>query len=176
MGKIFGLGLSKTGTTSLHQAFKRLGLNSVHYPHKKEIFVGDFGWVDGHDAVSDIPVAPYYPQLDKIYPGSKFILTVREVGEWLESMQRWWSQPARVSDYMIRMRIAVYGVHAFHADRLRYVYQKHMKDVTEYFRNRPRDFLVFNICGGEGWEKLCPFLDRPPPGGNFPWVVPGDKK
>jgi hypothetical protein len=176
MGKIFGLGLSKTGTTSLHHALKRLGLKSVHYPHKKEIFVGDFSWMDDYDAVSDIPVAPYYPQLDKIYPGSKFILTVRAVDQWLQSMERWWNRPDRASEYMIRMRIAVYGVHAFHADRLRYVYEKHVNDATEYFRNRPRDLLVLDICAGEGWEQLCPFLDRSPPGGNFPWVVPGDKK
>ena len=68
------------------------------------------------------------------------------------------------------------GVHAFHAERQRYVYQKHVNDVTEYFRSRPREFLVFNICAGEGWEKLCPILDRPPPGGNFLWVIPGKKK
>ena len=53
MGKIIGLGLSKSGTTSRHRAFKTLGWNSVHYPHKEKIFVGHFSWLSDYDAVSD---------------------------------------------------------------------------------------------------------------------------
>jgi hypothetical protein len=28
--------------------------------------------------------------------------------------------------------------------------------------------LVMDICGGEGWEKLCPFLNQPTPEVAFP--------
>jgi hypothetical protein len=40
--------------------------------------------------------------------------------------------------------------------------------VKEYFRDRPDDLLVMNICAGEGWEKLCPFLGLAIPKVKFP--------
>ena len=40
--------------------------------------------------------------------------------------------------------------------------------IKEYFRNRPNDLLVMNICNGEGWKVLCPFLDKSIPDVQFP--------
>lgn len=175
MGKIFGIGLSKTGTTSLHHALSALGFKGKHYPQRPELFACDFRYFDGYDAVTDIPVVPYYPQLDEAYPGSKFILTVRGVEDWLGSMEKWWGRSRRPNDFMMQMRLAVYGVDRFHRPRLKYVYEKHERDAREYFKNRPGDFLVLDICGGEGWDKLCGFLQKPVPPGEFPFVVPGSK-
>jgi hypothetical protein len=42
--------------------------------------------------------------------------------------------------------------------------------VHDYFRERPDDLLVLNICAGEGWERLCPFLGQDVPGIPFPWA------
>jgi hypothetical protein len=172
-GKIFALGLSKTGTSSLHEAFKQLGFESKHYPRYPELFAGKFDWLDKYDAVSDIPIAPFYPQLDEAYPGSKFILTVRNVDDWLKSIEKWlaiWEDP---DEYALRARILVFGVHTFHAGRMRYVYEKHITDVQQYFKDRPGDLLIMNICERDGWEKLCPFLNKPVPDRPFPFVMPG---
>jgi len=174
-GKIFGLGLSKTGTTSLHHAFKEMGFESKHFPKMPELFAGQFRCLDKYDAASDISIVPYYPQLDAAYSGSKFILTVRKMDDWLQSMEQWWSRERKPTAYMIQVRLAVFGVHTFHAGRLKYVYEKHAAEIAEYFKNRPRDLLTLNICQGEGWDKLCPFLNRPVPGTDFPFVVPGSK-
>jgi hypothetical protein len=174
-GKIFGIGLSKTGTTSLHHAFKELGFESKHFPKVPEIFTGRFRCLDKYDAACDVSIVPYYPQLDAAYPGSKFILTVRDVDDWLQSMESWWRRERKPSEYIIQVRLAVFGVHAFHAGRLKYVYEKHAADLEKYFAGRPDDLLVLNICGGEGWEKLCPFLNRPAPETSFPCVVPGSQ-
>jgi hypothetical protein len=47
-------------------------------------------------------------------------------------------------------------------------YNKHNRDVQEYFKGR-KDFLVFNSDEGDGWEKLCKFLgDLPVPNEPFP--------
>ena len=46
----------------------------------------------------------------------------------------------------------------------------HNKEVREYFKDRPNDLLVMNICAGDGWEKLCPFLDKNIPAGPFPYM------
>ena len=40
--------------------------------------------------------------------------------------------------------------------------------VTEYFRDRPKDLLVLDVCGGDGWEPLCAFLGLEPPRHAFP--------
>ncbi|HEY3303570.1 MAG TPA: sulfotransferase [Candidatus Binatia bacterium] len=175
-GKIFAIGLSKTGTTSLHQAFKDLGFLSKHFPKVPEIFAGQFRCFDTIDAASDISIVPYYPQLDAAYPDSKFVLTVRDIDDWLQSMEKWWRRERKPTEYMIQVRLAVYGVHIFHAGRLKYVYEKHLADVEKFFADRPRDLLKMNICAGEGWEKLCPFLNKPMPGTGFPFVVPGSQQ
>ncbi|MGK7903709.1 MAG: sulfotransferase [Hormoscilla sp.] len=174
--KVFGIGLSRTGTKSLTVALNMLGINVVHYPNDEttmqELISGnyEFSLLNSWDGITDITVAPYYAQLDKIYPDSKFILTVREKESWLKSMEAHWSKkpifddaPEEKSKMQLRrlLRSAVYGTYQFNADRLSYVYDLHYKNVLEYFRDRPDSLLVINICQGEGWEKLFPFFDFP---------------
>ena len=67
----------------------------------------------------------------------------------------------------------VYGTQEFNEDRMRYVYEAHLKNVREYFEGRPEDLLIMDICDGEGWEKLCPFLGLPVPGTPFAHVNKG---
>jgi len=40
--------------------------------------------------------------------------------------------------------------------------------VMDYFKDRPDDLLIIDICSGEGFEKLAPFLGRPLPAQPFP--------
>jgi hypothetical protein len=68
MRKVFGIGLSKTGTTSLSAALAILGYRSKHFP-KDEDFAR-------YDAFSDITVAMKFKTLDRFFPGSQFIYTV----------------------------------------------------------------------------------------------------
>ena len=66
-------------------------------------------------------------------------------------------------------RIAAYGlVQRHHPERLSYVYDLHIKNVREYFRDRHNDFLTMNILEGNGWDVLCPFLGKPLPQSPFP--------
>ncbi len=122
-------------------------------------------------------MAPYYAQLDKRYPGSKFILTIRDQDSWLNSCRNhWWGRPAfgeegRDEDYMkVRrlLRAAVYGCYSFDDERFSWVYDLHVKNVRDYFAGRPEALLELNICGGEEWEPLCRFLDREIPPQPFP--------
>jgi hypothetical protein len=166
--KVFGLGLSKTGTTSLHHAFEKLGLRSAHYPVKPDLLQARFDCFDDFDAYGDTPVVSYYREIDAAYPGSKFILTVREVDAWLRSMKRLLGLERMLKPFAWHMLSVVYGVHQFHEERLRRVYEHHVRDVQGYFEGRPGDLLVLDITAGEGWEKLCPFLGRPVPRAPFP--------
>jgi hypothetical protein len=68
------------------------------------------------------------------------------------------------------LRVAVYGSYSFNEERFSYVYELHYRNVIEYFKGRPESLLVINICEGEGWNKLCPFLKAPILDKHFPFM------
>ncbi|GIX30000.1 MAG: hypothetical protein KatS3mg124_0472 [Porticoccaceae bacterium] len=169
MSKIFVLGLSRTGTTSLHVALALMGFASVHYPAAaaRRWLAGNFraGLLADFDACLDLPTPLYYPQLDAVYPGSRFILLERDEDAWLDSVRRQWaaaSPPGPRTQLRDVIRIAVYGVDRFNASRLRHVFRTHRRNVLEYFRGR-RDLLVLDVTQGDPWAALCGFLERERP-------------
>jgi hypothetical protein len=179
--RVFGVGLSKTGTTSLAAALNILGVKTIHYPHDgqtyHELKSGDFrlSILNEYDGAVDTPIAPFYAQLDAVYPGSKFILTVRDKNSWLRSAEYDWSRyvdaqrrRGKLDEFDGFIRAAVYGTLDFDPDHYSRVYDAHERNVREYFRNRPGDLLILDICGGDGWEKLCGFLGIEIPKVPFP--------
>lgn len=174
--KVLGIGLSKTGTTSLTAALDLLGIRTMHNPHdgrtQRELQSGypRLSILDEYQAATDIPVAPYYPQLDTIYPASKFVLTVRNVDSWIESARNHWRLiPSWEADpFYGFLHAAVYGCLQFDEARFRYAYELHRRNVTDYFADRLDDLLVMDIISGDGWESLCPFLGREIPEAPFP--------
>lgn len=155
--KIFGIGLSKTGTSSLSKAFKLLGYDFIHYPSEEQLY--NLG-----DAVGacDLPVARFYKDLDKRFPGSKFIYTVREKESWLKSIEKhMYAKPyATLNEWGKKNRDAVYEWTHFDRDNYLKNYNEHDVDVRKYFEGRKEDLLIIDICGGEGWKKLLPFVER----------------
>lgn len=172
--KVFGIGLNKTGTTSLHQACELLGLRSFHW--------GDRAAFDGvleavrsgrrllepvgetYDAYSDIEtLAVRFDIADLQYPGSRFVLTVRDVDGWVDSRRRHVERNRRS-----REAGAYDGVN-LHVDeeRWRRQWNTHVERVTRHFAGRD-DLLVLDITAGQGWERLAPFLGHPVPSVPFP--------
>jgi hypothetical protein len=183
--KVFGLGLSRTGTRSLTAALHVLGFDTVHYPTDastlETLVRGDarFPLLEHYDGITDITVAPYFEDLDRAYPGSKFILTVRDEASWLRSCRNHWMdrsayEPGEGEEHRIHMEIrrflraAVYASYEFDEARFVRAYRRHVDTVLRYFAGRPQDLLVLDICGGEGYEKLAPFLGVPIPSQPFP--------
>lgn len=181
--KVFGIGLSRTATKSLTLALNILGISVIHYPNNAatyhDLVTGNykFSVLQDFQGITDITVVPYYAQLDKLFPGSKFILTTRNRTDWLNSMEVHWKDKPILEDaggditkIKLRqfLRAAVYGIHTFDRERLGYIYDLHHKNVLEYFSDRPEDLLIINICQGEGWDKLCPFMQQPLPTRAFP--------
>lgn len=180
--RVFGVGLSRTGTHSLTKALQVLGFNTVHYPTDPgtlgTLRRGDarFPVLEEHDGITDITVAPYYEDLDIAWPGSKFILTVREEASWLRSCQEHWGRLSPVVDEGDRvygeirlfLEAAVYASYGFNEERFRRVYRRHLGNVTTHFSGRSRDLLVLDIAAGEGYDRLAPFLDVPAPDSPFP--------
>ena len=179
--KVFGLGLSKTGTSSLTEALNLLGVRTVHYPHDeqtlRELRSGQYrlSLLDNFQGVTDIPVAPFYAELDRAFPGSKFILTVREKEAWLRScevhwrlLMQWWENFPEFKIFHEFASARTYGVIQYSRERFSLVYDTHVANVRAYFSERPDDLLVMDICAGDGWEKLCPFLRLDQPHAPFP--------
>lgn len=170
-GKVFALGLGRTGTMSLNHLFRDIGYMSTH----------DFSWrfpKYSHlhytmDCFTDCPIYPPegdFQYFDKHFRKAKFILNVRDLDTWLTS---------RVNLY--RKHIATDFSPASNAwndhpetlaNWIRSRNQYHI-DVMRYFEGRPDDFLAINfITDDHAVQKICAFLDKPAPavkphGNNF---------
>ena len=84
--KIFCIGLPRTGTTSLDMALNTIGIKSIHFPFSL-YETDDLSILDQYIAFVDTPIPMLYQKLDKICPGSGFILTARPLEGWLKSME-----------------------------------------------------------------------------------------
>ena len=177
--KIFGIGLPKSGTSSLHTALEILGYSSIHNPGDKrtveEIRQGNYrlSVLERYDAVMDNPMPSIFPQLDAAWPGSKFILTTRPEDAWIESQKRAgfnqsYATPKRGSTVEFH-NILLYGCNSFCEDRFRWVYRCHHAQVMNYFSGARRGrLLVLDLGENHGWTELCEFLGKPVPNLDFP--------
>ncbi len=172
MTKVFGIGLQRTGTTSLHQAGLLLGLraapmsvaflDNLHAPTLQQF-----------DLFSDNPIPQLYPQLDLAYPNSKFILTTRPVEAWLTSVHWLFTQevpklPPALRTTADEVHQQLYDRTTFDAQHFRAFWHAYHTNVDAYFAQRPADLLRLDFSAGDGWEKLCPFLGVPIPDTPFP--------
>lgn len=181
--RIFGIGMQKTATTSLDAALKVLGFDSAHWLDGKWAVailremreLGRSQTLERHYALCDLPIAILFRELDRAYPGSKFILTVRDEVDWLVSTKNHWSYEHNTfrADWdkwpaANTIHRATYRQAHFDAEVMLSRYRRHNADVREYFRNRPRDLLVMDMTRGAGWKELCPFVEREIPKGEYP--------
>jgi len=175
--KVFGIGLGKTGTHSLNQALIELGFNARHYPPPGIMIQKRFkDLLSRYDALTDSPVVPVYKDLDQQFPGSKFIFTIRAADGWIESYEDHYSKSkyVRMRGQYKRLRLILYGTNEFDREKMLAKYHQHYKDVMDYFKNRDGDLLIMDIIEGDGWDKLCPFLDKNKP--NIPFPHMGARK
>jgi hypothetical protein len=175
--KILGIGLSRTGTMSLTKALTILGIKTRHYPNDKttqnELKAGnyDLSVLQEVQALTDIPVSPYYAQLDRLFPQSKFILTTRPTDSWLRSIENHFRLYVehRRDDFDDFVHACVYGSLHFSADRFAYVKELHEANCRRYFADQPEKLLVLDFHqGDDGWAKICGFLGCPVPNEVFP--------
>jgi hypothetical protein len=179
--RIFGIGMHKTATNSLHKALTALGYDSAHWKSArwaKRIWremttTGRSVTLEQSYAVSDLPITILYKELDQAYPGSKFILTVRDEQKWLASVRNHWSNRNQFRSswdtdaFTNRIHQIVYGTTEFDEQVFLARYRQHNGDVVEYFRDRPDDLLIMRMPES-GWPELCGFLGRPIPSVDYP--------
>ncbi|NJL14825.1 MAG: hypothetical protein HC913_18710 [Microscillaceae bacterium] len=162
--KVFGIGLQRSGTTSLHLALQQLGYRSRHFVPELLQGLAQNPVLEKYEAFSDNPVPLFFRELDALYPGSKFILTVRPIEAWLASCawmfrekRRAWGFDTRADVREIHARW--YGQHHFDEMVFRQVYIQHHQEVALHFAHRTQDLLTLHLEEGKGhWEELVDFL------------------
>jgi hypothetical protein len=150
----WGIGLARTGNTSFCAALRSLGYDPV---------VQD----PSFDALRSLPggsgntVVLHFKYLDYVFPGSKFVMTTRSLGDWLRSMARAQESSARPIDGQhgrIARRMAIYEHVGYDGPTLSASFERQHADVRRYFAKRPQDLLELDATAGQGWESLCPFI------------------
>jgi len=147
--KIFGIGLSRTGTTSLTTLLQQgFGLNIHHWPdpHRfcMERFSTDPKYLNNGynnsiiDGITDIQAAIAYKQLYKIYPYAKFILTTREENLWLNSIEPHWLQVAGINGQKLHPNVKnivtmMWGTTNYSKENVLNVYRNHLREVNDFF-------------------------------------------
>lgn len=190
--KVFVIGRNKTGTTSLEHFLANLGYRMGNQA-EAELMIRDWSRRDFRriirhcrkaDAFQDIPFSlPYtYQAVDAAFPGSKFILSMREsAAAWYDSLVRWHQKllgvegrnptaeelgafDYRYPGWLLDAQKLIYGVDdASLYDRELYVrhYEQHNRSVVEYFRHRPDALLVLTMDGTDRTDTLAAFLGLP---------------
>lgn len=181
MNKIFGIGLHKTGTSSLARALNILDIKCSHWEHYEELYKGiqnndySFEFLKKYQAVVDLPVPCIFANLDRAYPNSKFILTIRDTENWFKSVKNHFIVTKEMFDRSDKLKLLkeeelFYKIK--HVDKNIFIerYENHNKEVIDYFKNRKNDLLVIDIIQGDGWDKICRFLDKRVPNDVFPII------
>jgi hypothetical protein len=198
--KVFCIGRNKTGTTSLKSAFEDLGY-PVGNQRKAEILTGKYYFEGNFQPIvdycktaqvfQDVPFSypETYKHLDKAYPGSKFILTVRDSPEqWYRSITRFhakmFGKEGRIPTVEDLKNASyvwpgfMYNVVRVHGttddapyDKRTMLahYERYNREVIDYFKDRPNDLLVINIAEKGAYRKFVDFLGIDSSCNDFPW-------
>lgn len=174
MPRVFGIGLNKTGTTSLTRALEILGYSALHndadveeaMQHAHREHAPLLTYASDADAYLDIrAVERWFDLLDQQYPGSHFVLTTRDLDSWLRSREQ------HVLKNRARAESGEYDGQwlSVDLDDWRREWHEHHDRVRSYFDGRA-NLLELDITAGDGWELLAPFLGVAVPDQPFPWL------
>lgn len=198
--KFFCIGANKTGTTSLKKAFLDLGFcvgnQRAAELMMRDVFEEDFEplitYCKTAQVFQDAPFSynDYYKILDKAFPNSKFILSIRDSDEqWFNSfvkfhskifgnglvptwevlkkiryVYRGWIYEARINGYNVTEQDDPYD-----KSKLTQHYNRRNESILEYFKTRPNDLLVINLSEENAFQKFCDFIDVKSNKTVFPW-------
>ena len=199
--KYFCIGINKTGTTSLEKAFVQLDylvgnqfvaerLFDKYYA--KNNFKPIIKYCETAQVFQDIPFScpETYKYLDRAYPGSKFILTVRDNAEqWYSSITRFHAKKFGLNGRIPtaeNLKNATYLRLGYTYDAIKILYQtpdgdlynkqmlidyynRHNEAVLEYFKRRPEDLLVINLAESDAYARFVEFIGVETEFKEFPW-------
>lgn len=184
--KVVGTGLGRTGTKSMQTALAILGFGPCH--HMVEVFQHAESmqqWIDAgegrpdwdaifrdYNSAVDYPSAAYWRELTSYYPDARVLHTVRDPDGWFESVHATIMAPQSIArrdgeDVPTRFFASVRRCLPSQLDDRAMMtdhFRRHTEAVTAAIP--PERLLVYQM--GEGWERLCRFLEVPVPAVPFP--------
>ena len=179
--KVFGIGLNKTGTSTLGECLVTLGYRHRSYSYalvqqlqrgeRQAVLSSYRSW----ESFEDWPTPWLFRDLDRHYPGSLFILTRRKsVETWLNSIREHALRTAWREGAIVRN--AFYGspYPQLAPGLYQQVYEEHIAQVRVHFKDRPQQLLELCWEDGDGWDRLCGYLDREPPQMPLPHANAGE--
>ncbi len=147
---IIGIGLPRTGTSSLSSALNVLGYEGRH----SCIIFGDSDSLASKDKSYLIDNSSFKKlnELLLLNPNKKYILTTREDSSWSKSIKNF---SLEIDSLVLPSDYEVSTTHLFR------------------LLNRSENLLVINVfdnTSDQNWQSLCEFLDEPIPNEDFPRV------
>jgi hypothetical protein len=183
--KIFVIGSNKTGTTSLTKSLSTLGFNVCpEYCYQRDskilknfqdgLYEELFDLVDKFDAFEDRPWnhTDFYKILDNKFSNSKFILTIRDTDSWINSVKRWGNRIGEINPEFYKIvSQTCYGVDSYLSEESVVIakYNERNFEIINYFKNRG-NLLIIDVEKGDGWQKICQFLECEVPNVPFPYL------
>jgi hypothetical protein len=163
MNKLFIIGLPRTGTTSISVALLDYGFKVAHTAYTKRAF-------ELADVISDAPCFCDYPQLDKLFPNSRFVYLERALEGWIPSMRMLLNKmlpeltpktgylhPVLKRSINTSFNLST-TTDPLSEEHLTTCYLEHQQQVLEYFANRD-DFLKLDISQSGSLKMLLQFLE-----------------
>ncbi len=169
--KVFGIGLARTGTTTLAAVMERLGFAVKHLPLSwAEIAAVQFA--------NDTTITARLPELRARYPDALYICTTRELAAWSASMRKWLGQTEARAAWYRQLSQAqrrwvdesderIYGrstltLNSLDDEQLRAVYQRHHAAVDVLFDGNPEALLRLNVSDSTSrpLTALTAFLEK----------------
>ncbi len=198
--KIFCIGCNKTGTTSLQKAFQNMGI-PLGDQYNAEWLLQDWANRDFSNIIpycrtaqvfQDVPFSlpDTFKAVDQAFPGSRFILTVRDSSEqWYSSLIRFhgkmWAngrvpptkEDLQAATYLYKgypwvANRLIFGTpedDPYNKETLLALYENYNAEVLDYFKDRPKDLLVLNLSDPNGYQTFCDFIGETPQADDFPW-------
>ncbi len=194
--KVFCIGRNKTGTTSLKTALSDLGY-AVGDQRQAERLIKhwrdrDFQpiveYCQSADAFQDVPFSlPFtYVAMDQAFPGSKFILSVRDSDDWYQSYIRHQKQVVGTEQvptpedlksdsyvregwlYDLKVWLGRPEEKFYDEDFLKRRYARYNKNVKDYFQFKG-NLLTIDVSEQDAYQRLCSFLNEEPIYEEMPW-------
>jgi hypothetical protein len=158
--RVLCVGYVKTGTSSFGAAMRLLGFSHYGYDPDlgKSLQGGDLErclkWASHFNSLDDLPwsTPSFIAAFRQRFPASYYVILERNEQEWLKSYFNFFGTLCSEEEALEQLR-------------------SHQSQVMTILQNESR-VLRMNICAGDGYEKLCPFLGIPVPADPFPWVIP----
>ena len=181
--KVFGIGLSRTGTKSLTSALQILGLRAQHWINALTSHMLDSTDAATLDAILDGWPSDNFERLAQDYPDALFVVTERERGSWSRSFREHWRRVQSVDSLdELRSRLDDPATLCPHGELWREIegrlyasypsaedaHEGHRQRVSAFFASQPNRLLRLPLEHPEPWTLLCPFLGLPVPNARYP--------